>query len=112
MMNTQDHLLVVAIEEAVEVAKRLSKILRFGPNDVEPGQQYTALQRAQGEIYDLIAAFQDLNENGIVPIPMDKLAELAVSSKRLKVQYMLEHSRNVGRLSDEETHHVPQEPSS
>ena len=100
-MNTEDHLLVVAIEEAVEVAKRLSKILRFGPDDVEPGQELTALQRAQREIYDLIAALTDLNANGIVPIPMDKLAELAVQSKRLKVQYMLEHSRNVGRLEDD-----------
>lgn len=97
-MTTEDHLLVIGIEECVEVAKKLSKILRFGPNDIEPGQLFTARERAQQEIYDLLAALDDLDKKGIVPIPPN---ELAVRTKQLKVQRMLEYSRDVGRLKDD-----------
>lgn len=104
-MNLDDHILVVAAEECNEVAKRLMKILRFGPDDIEPGQQFTARERAQQEIYDLLAALDDLDKRGIVPIPPN---ELAVRTKQLKVQRMLEYSRDVGRLI-EDTPYVPEE---
>lgn len=104
-MNESDHILVVAVEECVEVAKRLTKILRFGADDIEPGQQFTARERAQQEIYDLLASFDDLDKRGIVPIPPN---ELAIRTKQLKVQRMLEYSREVGRLTEDPTY-VPEE---
>ena len=109
-MNTNDHLLVVAAEETSETAVRLCKILRFGPDDIEPGQNLTARQRAQNEIYDFLASLQDLQTAEIIQIPMDRSAELAIEAKRVKVQQMLEYSRKVGRLVDDVRQGEPDDP--
>lgn len=54
-MTRQEQLLLIAMEECVEVAHRLSKALRFGMEEVQPGQPLTNSQRIYDEYYQLRA---------------------------------------------------------
>jgi hypothetical protein len=75
-------LLTILIEEAAEVQQRATKMLRFGRDEVQPGQKYTARDRLSEETGDLVAIMnlcmdEQLIERGLVEkqIPW-KLAKL------------------------------------
>lgn len=44
----------IMIEECAEVQQRLTKLLRFGPQERQPGQHDTNAMRASGEVGDLL----------------------------------------------------------
>lgn len=44
-MNKVEYLLACLAEEAVEVAQRATKAMRFGCNEVQPGQPLCNVQR-------------------------------------------------------------------
>ena len=48
----QRELLIILIEEASEVQKRATKLLRFGANEVQPGQNLSNAIRLAREIGD------------------------------------------------------------
>ncbi|MEH6358963.1 MAG: hypothetical protein V7745_08235 [Pseudomonadales bacterium] len=49
----QLELLVILMEECAEVTQRASKAIRFGLEEVQPGQEYTNAQRLAHEIGDI-----------------------------------------------------------
>lgn len=51
-MNTTEHLLTIVSKECNEVAQRVSKALRFGLREVEPGQEQNNLARIIYEFND------------------------------------------------------------
>lgn len=78
-MTRDEHLLTIAVEECAEVAQLLSKALRSGVDEVQPGQALTNRQRIRAEFYGLRLT---LGMCGIVPhepIP----AEL--TARRIKI---------------------------
>ena len=54
-MTREEHLLIVAVEECAEVAQQLTKVLRFGLDEIEPGQTLTNRERIYAEYCDLRA---------------------------------------------------------
>lgn len=59
-MNRQEHILTIAAEECSEVAHRISKALRFGLGEIQPGQNLTNGQRIMIEFHELLATFEML----------------------------------------------------
>ena len=69
-MNRQEFLLTIMAEECVEVAQRISKALRFGLDEVQPGQEFKNSERILGEMMDLLAVAQMIEqEAGVKLLP-------------------------------------------
>lgn len=97
-MKRQEHLLVILAEECAEVAQRASKALRFGMDEIEPGQKLTNRERLCGEISDLWAAASMLGLEG------DRERVIA---KKQKVEEFLGYSRVLGTLDEPLAYHGP-----
>jgi len=95
-MNRQEHLLTIVGEEAIEVAHRASKALRFGLLEIEPGQDLTNAQRLMGEFCDLIAALEMLNDETRMQLVL--VDRPAFEAKKIKVEKFLAYSRELGTL--------------
>lgn len=104
-MNKQEHLLVIVAEEAVEVAQRATKALRFGMqqiqidrNEPSPNSQNplarTNKERLEDELCDLLATC----ELAGIQVDLAKFNE-RMAMKRRKVETYLEFSRQQGTLS-------------
>lgn len=93
-MTREDHLLVITAEEGAEIAQRATKALRFGMDEMEPGQDRHNSQRLVDEMRDLMEMFRMMENAGMIgpqwrqPHP----------DKRAKVEQYLELSRELGRL--------------
>ncbi len=60
-MTREEHLLVILSEECAEVAREVSKALRFGMSETMLGQPLTNKERISAELQDLWAAVEMLN---------------------------------------------------
>jgi hypothetical protein len=105
-MTRTEHLLVILMEEAAEVAQRTSKALRFGLAEVEPGQERTNAERMNGELLDLYAVCALLVKEGALAPLMDVIVPpfvaAGIQTKQRKVEAYLRYSRECGTLTDEE----------
>jgi len=63
-MTRSEHLLVILAEECNEVAQRVSKALRFGLEEIQPGQGKTNAERISDELDDLMAVLEMLCDEG------------------------------------------------
>jgi hypothetical protein len=86
----QEHLLVIVSEECAELAQRATKALRFGLDEVQPGQTLTNRQRIRQEYTDLVAVLHMLDLS-------DWDVEEAYA-KQVKVRKYLKYSMDVGTL--------------
>ncbi len=66
-MTRTEHLLTILAEECSEVAQRVSKALRFGLDEIQPGQPHTNAERINAEMIDLMATLEMLNDEGALP---------------------------------------------
>lgn len=66
MMNedTREIILILS-EECAEVAKEVSKIMRFGPDQIKPGKDKTNIQVLEEELGDLLAMIELLVDKDI-----------------------------------------------
>jgi hypothetical protein len=105
-VNIEEHHLIMLMEECAEVAHRASKQLRFGRDEVQPGQDQPNHARLREEIMDVHAVIERLIEaNLIEPISFADTDEHR-KNKQAKVDRMLALSRSQGRL-DSETSGAP-----
>ena len=103
-MNTTEYLVAMVEEEALEIAHRASKALRFGLTEVQPGQNETNAQRLAGEYVQLVATLIMLEthiQTSIIPKGREHAA--MVDAKIAKVHKFMEYSRQLGTLVDGET---------
>ncbi|MEQ0217785.1 hypothetical protein ABLV18_27155 [Klebsiella sp. CN_Kp114] len=61
-MTETQYLLDILSEECNEIAVRASKAIRFGLDEIQPGQTLTNAQRLALELDDLYGAIELLNE--------------------------------------------------
>jgi hypothetical protein len=59
-------LLTILIEECAEVQQRATKALRFGIDEVQPGQTFTNAERLAAELGDLIEMVERVKAAGLV----------------------------------------------
>ncbi|MBL4837403.1 MAG: hypothetical protein JKY34_07475 [Kordiimonadaceae bacterium] len=83
-------LLTILAEECAEVAQRCTKALRFGLEEVQPGQEYTNAERIEVELGDILAAFNILEEMGVMN--WDNVT-LHAENKRFKLQRYLQSTQ-------------------
>lgn len=97
-MNRSEHLLSCLAEECAEVAQRVSKALRFGLAEIQPGQPLTNAQRIEQELTDLIAVAAKLNDENI--LDMNGIDPSAIDEKWLKVEKFMVYAVEQGALVD------------
>lgn len=98
-MNHAEHLLVCLMEECAEVAKDVSKALRFGIDDTNVLQPFgpTNRQRIAQELNDLMAVVKMLQNITILPEEglWDEEAQVA---KMKKVEQFMNYAKRQGVL--------------
>lgn len=78
--------LTILIEECAEVQQRATKLLRFGRDEIQPGQELSNAERLSHELGDLKAIVQLASEAGLI---FGRLIEEAAKRKRAKLfKYM------------------------
>jgi hypothetical protein len=97
-MNRTEHLLTCLAEECAEVAQRVSKALRFGLSEVQPGQELTNAERINLELDDLISVACILQTERVLPSGGPPTEE-ATQAKRAKIENFMAISRKRGVLS-------------
>ncbi len=104
-MNLHEHHLILLMEECFEVSselaalgQRASKQLRFGGDEIQPGQRVPNAERLRFEILDLLACVEFLERAGLISAitPKDVTAHLEFKSE--KIARMLALSRERGQL--------------
>jgi hypothetical protein len=75
-------LLTILAEEAAEATQRATKALRFGIEEVQPGQPLSNSTRLAAEIGDFIAVVQLLLADGILH---EREVEVAIEAKKEKI---------------------------
>ena len=94
-MNLQEHLLTCLAEECMETAQRITKALRFGLHEVQPGQRLSNLDRIGLEYGDFLAVKQLLTEHGVeIRTNLDHVA-----AKKDKVMKFAQYAREQGTLT-------------
>jgi NTP pyrophosphatase (non-canonical NTP hydrolase) len=98
-MNTTEHLLTCLSEECLEVAKDVSKSLRFGLTDVNVLQPDgpTNRERIVEELNDLMAVIKMCEAHGIIPLNW-KSAGLQ-ETKKEKVERFMHYAASTGSLT-------------
>jgi hypothetical protein len=92
-MTENELLLCCVAEECAEVAQRVSKALRFGLDEVQPGQPLTNGERITQELNDLWSAVDLLCERGVISADDVRLTGRAArDAKREKLLRYLEYS--------------------
>src|SRR6478609_8921168 len=87
-MTEQELLLCCLAEECAEVAQRVSKALRFGLGEVQPGQPKDNAQRIVDELNDLMAVAMMLEGRGLSRFGQTA----AIEAKKAKVRAYLDYS--------------------
>ena len=98
-MTRQQHLLICLAEECAEVAQRASKALRFGLQEIQPGQHLTNAERLADEAIDLQAVLKMLTDGKHLDLGVD--ARRRTDLKIAKVCEFLRYSKSQGTLVDE-----------
>lgn len=90
-MNRTEHLLTCLGEECAEVSQRVSKALRFGLDEVQPGQPLRNRDRIVEELRDLFAVAEILAGEGVIGWCMPDRIE--VHAKLAKIERFMAISR-------------------
>ncbi len=97
-MNRVEMLLAQLAEECAEVAQRAVKILRFGKDEIQPGETMKNSERLTNEYLDLATIYGMLAKEGVLR-PLDKVEdEKYAEEKILKVEKYLKYSAELGIL--------------
>lgn len=96
-MNRTEHLLSCLAEECAEVSQRVSKALRFGLDEVQPGQPLRNSDRIEEELRDLFAVASILASEGVIGWCLPEQTE--VTRKADKIEHFMSISREQGVLS-------------
>jgi hypothetical protein len=93
-MNCSEHLLTCLAEECSEIAQEVAKALRFGLDDKKSGQDLTNAQRIAQEFNDLLAVYDMLRHEGLLPSP-----STAFAPKQMKVENFMQYAKARGTLA-------------
>lgn len=90
-MNTIEHYLTVLSEECAETAQRASKAIRFGLQEIQPGQSETNARRLEREMSEAVAILEAM---GLRIREEDKVSKIE------KLKKFMDYSRQLGTLKD------------
>lgn len=96
-MTETEHFLLCLAEECDEVGQRVMKALRFGLDEIQPGQPSTNAERITLELHDLNSVASTLCDMGVIPNPYP--TEATVAAKAAKIRKFMEIGRREGVLN-------------
>ena len=93
--------MTILAEECVEVAQRATKILRFGMEETQPGQDINNADRMLMEYWDVVAAMKMLEEEfpRLHQNWTPENVQAHIEAKREKVEKFLAYSQKCGTLA-------------
>jgi hypothetical protein len=91
-MTEDEYFMIKVSEECSEVSQRVTKLLRFGSAETQPGQPLTNQERLEDEFADLLAAYQHLVIRGQARQPSNSV----IGVKMSKITKWLKYSRECG----------------
>lgn len=91
-MDRRLYLLLSIAEECEEVAQRIHKLIKFGSEEKQPGQDKTNDERLWEEIIDLDAVIGMCIEEGYISEPDQVKSAVMVEAKKAKVNKYCEYS--------------------
>jgi hypothetical protein len=97
-MNRSEHLLTCLAEECAEVGQRVSKALRFGLAEVQPGQPLNNAQRIAAEVKDVLSVAAILERHGLLTDYLPTAGE--IGAKEAKIERFMTIAREQGVLTD------------
>jgi len=86
--SAENELLDILIEEAAEVQIRATKLKRFGPKEIQPGQELNNIERLSMEIGDLLFMIDLASKHGLVST---EYIESGKESKHKQLKKFLKH---------------------
>lgn len=92
MLSKQEHLLILLMEEAAEIAQAASKVLRFTADHHQNPTSYSNVEILRVELNDLYAIVEELLATGLSISYDEKL----ISIKREKLKLYTEISQKLG----------------
>ncbi len=96
-MTVQEYLLTCLMEECNEIAQRCSKALRFGMDEIQPGQHLNNEQRIMDEIVDLRGVVREMQARGVfLKLLEPKYVTDRTARKREKIKQFMEYSASLG----------------
>lgn len=98
-MNRKEHLLTIAAEECNEVAQRLTKILRFGVFETQPGKNMDNNYRFYQEFADLLSVVELLEKESIIIRPTEDAINKWKKYKKEQIEHFLKYSKEQGTLN-------------
>ena len=97
-MNLEQYLLVCIMEEASEVAKAASKMLRFGVNDKHASQPVSNFENFNAEYNDMLASI----ELATILCNLDvTYRPEAIARKKHRILHFMKESVNRGTVTSE-----------
>lgn len=100
-MTKEELSYLLLMEECAEVQHRVSKILRFGTQETEPGHERNNAERLREEMCDLLSIIFFLQEEGYVADINEEDLEEAMNKKKEKVATFLAYSQSLGKVTKE-----------
>lgn len=97
-MRFYEHLLTILGEECDEVGQRVSKALRFGLSEVQPGQEKTNADRIIDELHDITVIRDMLDDYGILKVP--HMNKVDYDRRYNKVLQFIEFARKCGTIEE------------
>ena len=105
-MNVKEYLMLCAIEELGEIAKEISKCMRFTPGHVAPEYGTSNVSRVEKEIAEFYAVIEMLKENNIgiraAPFHFNEEQVSEFLGKKMRLKAYMERSRELGTLQGKE----------
>jgi hypothetical protein len=104
-MNRQQYLLLCAMEECDELSQRLSKAIRFGLDEIQPGQNENNARRICLELADLMGAFDLITADAVMkPVleaafPGDAVADQWIKAKKRRIERYYQYSVQQGTVT-------------
>lgn len=87
------------MEECQEVSQRICKMLRFGKDEIQPGQIYNNTERLWDEVEDLKAILDLCWDEDLISV--SSLTALSLrKDRRARIEKYMEYSRKCGVLKD------------
>lgn len=94
MLTIDEYYLQYLAEECVEVAQRVSKAIRFGITEIQPGQDMNNAIRLTAEMADVFGVWEVLVERGLVP----KVTGAQIDRKLERMAKYLKFSQDLGTV--------------
>lgn len=102
-MTVKENLMLVAMEEADELSKELSKSMRFGIDNYHPEKpEETNETKLLTEFYQLVAMIEHLQDMGYIGDFSEEEIDRVKIGKIQKVYHYMEVSKDLGFVEEKE----------